>query len=156
MAHVVIRKYARIETPLIENVAHETPSPGCSGRPTDPTRLESPPVTMSHTQRRLDAPRPSRALERRATGAVWFRARKLSGSTSRYHEGKALPTLASSPSSCESHLTFATFPSTVLPVPRRNVPPPGHSPRRSPASRSAGLARRLWLQLAERRRWPSL
>src|SRR5271157_1417633 len=88
--------------------------------------------------------------------ALWFRARKLSGSASREHEDKALPTLTSSPCSCGSHLTLATLASTVLPVPRRNVPPPGLAPRRSPASRSVGLARRLWLRLAERRRWPSL
>src|SRR5271157_5835724 len=77
MAHVVTRKDASIETPLVEHVAHETPSPGGSGRPTEPSRLESPPETMSHTQRRLDAPRPSRALERRATGAVLLTSRIL-------------------------------------------------------------------------------
>src|SRR5271157_517753 len=60
------------------------------------------------------------------------------------------------PCSCVSYLALETFASIVLPVPRRSVPPPGRSPRRSPASRSAGPARRLWLRLAERRRWPSL
>jgi len=100
---------------------------------------------------RLGAKSPLRARSGRLSSSL------MSLSRVTIPRGKRLSlTLTSSPFSRVSHLAFETLASTVLPVPRRNVPPPCLSPRRLSASRSAGLARRLWLRLAERRRWPSL